>query len=132
MVRESRGSGAGVTATLSVAVPVTTVPSALVSSAMTVSVPALTPVTTPVALTVAMDGLVETHLIWLELLTSVSKPVAPEVPSATSWVVCPDADSACDDGVIDTPVYFSVVPPEKYTRSEEHTSELQSPMYLVC
>src|ERR1039457_7634267 len=36
MVRESRGSGRGLTATLSVAGPVTRVPSALVSSAMTV------------------------------------------------------------------------------------------------
>ena len=55
---------------------------------------------------------VEIHLICGELVTSVSRPVAPEVPSATSCVVCPDADSACADGVILTAVYFSETPPE--------------------
>ena len=39
-------------------------------------------------------GMLDVHLTWLELETSCWRPVLPEVASATSWVVCPDAESA--------------------------------------
>jgi len=77
-----------------------------------VVVPTLKPVANPVALTVATDGMLELHVIWLELVTFVCRPVVPEVPSAINWPVWPDADSASDPGVIATAVYFSVVPPD--------------------
>jgi hypothetical protein len=61
IVSESRGSGAGVLETATVAVPDTTLPSAFVNSAVMVVLPALEPVTSPEALTEAMDGLLERH-----------------------------------------------------------------------
>ena len=73
--------------TATVAVPDATLPSAFVNSAVMVALPALKPVTSPEALTEAMDGLLELHLIWVELVTSVWRPVLPEVPSAINWLV---------------------------------------------
>jgi hypothetical protein len=87
IVSESRGSGAGEFETATVAVPDTTLPSAFVNSAVMVALPAFEPATSPEALTEAMDGLLELHLIWVELVTSVWRPVLPEVPSAINWVV---------------------------------------------
>src|ERR1700723_55142 len=49
MVSESRGSGAAVIVTVTVALEVTTLPSGLVSLAVMVVVPALAPVATPAA-----------------------------------------------------------------------------------
>src|SRR5437762_7801456 len=37
-----------------------------------------------------------------------------------------------DQGVEQVPVSVVRLSPERHRRSEEHTSELQSPMYLVC
>src|ERR1700733_7315610 len=87
IVSESSGSGAGVLETATVAVPDTTLPSAFVNSAVMVALPGLEPVTSPEALMEAIDGLLEVHLIWFELVTSVWRPVFPEVPSAINWVV---------------------------------------------
>ncbi len=112
MVSESRGSGGEVSETVMVAVLDTTVPSVLVNCAVIVVEPTLTPVANPVALTVATVGMLELQVICGELVTFVSRPVAPDVPSAMNWPVCPDADSACALGVMATAVYFSVVPPD--------------------
>jgi hypothetical protein len=95
-----------------VALPDTTVPSVFVSCAVIVVDPTLTPVANPVGLTVATDGMLELHVICGELVTFVSSPLAPKVPRAINCPVCPDADSACEPGVIDTPVYFSDTPPD--------------------
>ena len=60
---ESRGSGAGVIETATVALLDTTLPSELVKTAVTVLLPALTPVASPVVLTETTEGLLEVHLI---------------------------------------------------------------------
>jgi len=87
MLSESNGSGGGVELTAMDAVPETTVPSVLVNCAVIVVVPTPTPVASPEALTVATVGMLELHVIWLELVTLVSRPVVPEVPSAINWPV---------------------------------------------
>ncbi len=85
MVSESRGSGAGVDVVVTVAGGAeTTVPSWFVHIAVIVAVPTLWPVTSPVALTVAIVGMLEVHVICAELVTSSSSPVVPEVPRAIS------------------------------------------------
>ncbi len=81
MVSDSSGSGAAERLTETLAVAETTEPSAFVQIAEIVVVPALTPVASPVALTVAMVGILELHVILGELVTSVSNPL-PDVPSA--------------------------------------------------
>jgi hypothetical protein len=93
MVSERSGSGAAVLVTVMAAVLETTLPSVLVNSAVMVLVPALRPVTSPDWLTEAMDGMLELHLIWAELVTSASRPVVPEVPRAMNWPVWPEAES---------------------------------------
>jgi hypothetical protein len=87
MVSESRGSGAAVSDTATVALFETTLPSAFVNSAEIVVLPELEPVTSPAAFTEAMDGALELHLILVELVTSCCRPVLPDVPSAISWLV---------------------------------------------
>src|SRR6266851_3286752 len=87
IVRESRGSGAGVIETATVALVDTTLPSEFVNTAVMVLLPALTPVASPVGLTATMDGLLELHTIWDDLVTSCWRPVLPEVPSAMNWPV---------------------------------------------
>src|SRR5437762_9146482 len=61
--------------------------------------------------------------------------LAQRTPTAMSWpraaidwtfVVYPRMCSPCSDGRI------ALLVAQARTRSEEHTSELQSPMYLVC
>src|SRR5438309_1092984 len=94
MVSESRGSGAGVIETATVAVFDTTLPSEFVNTAVTVLLPALTPVARPVGLMETMDGTLELQTIWDDLVTSCWRPVLPEVPSAMNWPVWPEADSA--------------------------------------
>src|SRR5437879_6805523 len=44
------------------------------------------------------------------------------------------AECLCDEFQLTTPAWLRSVPDckEPWFRSEEHTSELQSPMYLVC
>ena len=86
MVSESRGSGAAVREIATVAVPDTTLPSGFVNSAVMVVDPALTPSASPDALTVAIVGMLELHVIWDELVTSVLRPVLPVVASAIN---CP-------------------------------------------
>ena len=61
MVRESRGSGAAVRLTVTLAVLDTTLPSEFVNTAVMVPVPALKPFARPVALIETMDGLLEVH-----------------------------------------------------------------------
>jgi hypothetical protein len=112
IVSESKGSGGEVSETEMLAVLDTTVPSVFVSCAVMVVEPTPTPVASPVELTVAMEGLLELHVIWEELVTLVSNPVVPDVPRAINCPVCPDADSDCEPGVMLTAVYFSVVPPD--------------------
>jgi hypothetical protein len=87
MVRESRGSGAAVRVTVTVAVLDTMLPSEFVNTAVMVSLPALKPFARPVELIETMDGLLEVHLIWAELVTSCWRPVLPDVPSAMNWAV---------------------------------------------
>ena len=79
MVSESRGSAGAVFETATLAVFDTTLPSGFVNSAVIVLLPTLTPVIRPVELTVAMDGVLELHAIWLELVTFVRRPVLPDV-----------------------------------------------------
>jgi hypothetical protein len=86
MASESRGSGAGVLVITTVAVPETTLPSGFANFAIMVVDPAATPSASPDALTVAMVGMLELHVIWDELVTSVSRPVLPRVASAMN---CP-------------------------------------------
>ena len=87
IVSESRGSGAAVSETATAAVFETTLPSAFVNSAVIVVLPALAPVTSPDAFTVAIDGALELHWIWVELVTFCWRPVLPDVPSAINWLV---------------------------------------------
>jgi hypothetical protein len=82
MVSDSSGSGAAERLTETLADAETTDPSAFVQIAEMLVLPALTPVASPVALTVAMVGTLELHAILGELVTSVSNPVVPDVPSA--------------------------------------------------
>jgi hypothetical protein len=87
IVSESRGSGAAVSETATAAVFDTTLPSAFVNTAVIVLVPELKPVRRPDALTVAIDGMLELHWIWVELVTFCWRPVLPDVPSAINWLV---------------------------------------------
>jgi hypothetical protein len=87
IVSESRGSGAAVSETVTVAVFETTLPSAFVNSAVIVVLPALAPATSPDAFTEAIDGALELHWIWFELVTFCWRPVLPDVPSAINWLV---------------------------------------------
>jgi hypothetical protein len=84
---ERMGSGGVVKVVLTAALPVTTDLSALVTMAVMVVLPELTPVANPVALTVAIEGMAEVHVIWGESVTSSSRPVVPEVASAINWPV---------------------------------------------
>jgi hypothetical protein len=111
MVRDSRGSGAAVSVTVTVAEAVTTEPSALVSSAVIVLVPTLTPWASPVELTVAIDGTLELHFTSGESVTSLIRPVPPEVPSAINCPVWPEADSDSESGVTVIAVNDCDVPP---------------------
>jgi hypothetical protein len=87
IVSESRGSGAAVSETATVAVFDTTLPSGFVNNAVMVLVPALKPLTSPDAFTEAIDGMLELHCIWTEAVTSSRRPLLPEVPSAINWLV---------------------------------------------
>src|SRR5665213_3216599 len=111
MVSDSRGSAGGVLETAMVALAVTTLLSGFVSSAVTVVMPAALPVARPAPLTTAIEGLLELHAIAGELVTSLRSPVLPLVAMATNCPVCPEAESAWLPGVIDSAVYFCVVPP---------------------
>jgi hypothetical protein len=112
---ESRGSGAAVSVTVAVAVAETTVPSGFCTSAVIVVLPWLAPVTTPLPdaspdVMVAIDGMLDFHVVCVELVTSTSKPVVPEVASAMNWPVWPESETDCEDGTRVTAVYFSVDP----------------------
>ena len=109
MVNDSSGSGAGVDVTVTAAVAETIEPSGFVNSAVILLVPALTPAARPVEFTVATEGMLELHLICLELVTSCCTPV-PEVARAMNCPVCPDAETDCDPGIMVTAVYCSEVP----------------------
>src|ERR1700761_4565880 len=111
IVSESRGSGAAVIATETFAAPDTTLPSGLLSTAVIVVEPALRPVMSPEALTEAIDGELDCQAIWVDAVTSCWRPVLPEVASAISWLVWPDADSVCEAGVTETETYCSLAPP---------------------
>jgi len=111
MVTESRSWGAAVSEAARLAVLDTTVPSAFVNSAVIVVAPAAKSVANPDALTEATVGALELHLIWVEFVTSVCRPVDPEVPSAINCPVSPNVDSDCELGMIVTAVNFSAVPP---------------------
>jgi hypothetical protein len=112
MIRESRGSGAGVRVTVTEAAADTTVPSALlVNSAVIVLVPALKPVTSPDEFTLAMVGMLELHVICCDPVTFSWRPELPKVARAMNCPVWPDADSDCAPGTIATAVNCSVVPP---------------------
>ncbi len=87
MVSESRGSGADVTATVTVAIDDTTLLSGFVHFAVIVVLPALTPVASPEALMVAIVGMLELHASCDEFVTSCWRPVLPEVPNAMNWPV---------------------------------------------
>jgi hypothetical protein len=87
IVSESKGSGAGALETATVAVPDTTLPSVFVRTAVILVLPALEPVTSPDAFTEAMDGALELHWVWVELVTFCWRPVLPDVPRAINWLV---------------------------------------------
>jgi hypothetical protein len=86
MVSESRGSGAVVSRTVTVAVAETTLAFVFVHRAVTVLVPALTPDTSPVALTVATEGMLDIHVSCdMPLIFSVTPLL--KVPRAINWPV---------------------------------------------
>ena len=118
-VSETRDDG--VTVTARVAVVETTVPSGFFTSAVIVVLPWLKPVTTPLPdanpdVIVAIDGMLDVHVVCDELVTSTSKPVVPEVASAMNWPVWPEAERGFETetdsevGARVTEVYFSVDP----------------------
>jgi hypothetical protein len=133
MVSESRGSGAGVDVTVTFVVADTTLLSGFVHSAVIVVLPALAPMTSPeldalqvagivtgepLLQIVAIDGTLELHVRYpvvelgvVELVTSSSRPVVPEVPSAISWPVWPDADRVSVPGITVSAVIDSDTPP---------------------
>jgi hypothetical protein len=112
---ESRGSGAAASVTVPVAVDETTVVSGFCTSAVIVVLPWLTPVMTPLPdaspdVMVAIDGMLDFHVVCGELVTSTSKPVVPDVASAMNCPVWPESEIDCEDGTMVTDVYFSVDP----------------------
>ena len=78
MVSESSGSGAVVSDTETVALPLTTEPSLFVSNAVIVLVPTDPPETRPLELTAATDGMLEFQVIFGELVTFSRSPYYPK------------------------------------------------------
>lgn len=85
------------------------------TSAVMVVLPWAAPVTTPSPVespdvTVAIDGMLELHVVCGEFVTSTSRPVVPDVASAMNWPVWPAAETDSEPGTRVTPVYSSVDP----------------------
>src|ERR1700733_1211273 len=113
---ESSGSGAGVSVTSADEKLDTIDPSGFFNSALIVLVPWLTPVTMPLpeaspVVTVATDGMLESHVICGELVSSSSRPLAPNVASAMNCPVWPEAETDWEPGTMVRAVYSSDDPP---------------------
>src|SRR5437762_4869469 len=76
-----------------------------------------------------------------EARTWTLSPIGSLLRSRSSWgpqrpdLARPDGSSAgagLEGPRADYPYWWKKIPTEANARSEEHTSELQSPMYLVC
>src|SRR5207244_11035044 len=79
--------------------------------------------------------------IWLTTSSTISgEPSSSTVPSSTPSIsrTCPDctltADTNTPSGLLarSAASFVTRAPSTRYVRSEEHTSELQSPDHLVC
>jgi hypothetical protein len=132
IVSEVIGSGGGVFVTETDAVAFTTYAgveplAGFVHSAVMLAVPTFTPLARPggslahtgvqvcvgarVVLTVAIDGILELHVICCEFVTSSVRPELPIVASAMNWPDWPEADSVSEPGIRDSAVMDWAPPP---------------------
>jgi hypothetical protein len=99
MVSESRGSGAVVSKTVTVAVPVITLALEFVHSAVMVLVPELTPEASPPAVMVATEGMLDSH-VSCDIPVMFSVTPLLKVPRAVYCPVCPEAETDWEPGMI--------------------------------